>query len=286
MAEQGTSTWRHLGVVAGGGALPMLLAEQAMEAGKKVNIACLEGFADQDWQGFAVRHFQIEEIASLRDHFLEEGVEAITFAGLVRRPDMDSVAPARLDSVAEKALRDAARRGDDSLLRGVIAYFEEAGLAVIGIADIAPGQVVGEGLAGVCPVPETVRDDCRKSAQIARQIGALDIGQSAVVCDGLVLAVEAQEGTAAMLARCASLPEALRGTPQKRRGVFAKWAKPGQDRRIDLPVVGVDTIEAVAQAGLAGLALEAGAVILLDGQDVIAAADQLGLFILGMEAGD
>ncbi len=276
--------WRHLGVIAGGGPLPVVLAKSACEQGKAVSIIPIEGFADQNWEGYSTRSFKVEEIAAVREYLGAQGVDAVTFAGLVRRPDMNTITPVQLDSAAEQALREAARQGDDRLLRGVIAYFEEAGFKVIGMTAIAPDHVIGEGLAGACDVPEAVRDDCQKAIDTARQIGALDIGQSVVVAQGLVLAVEAQEGTAAMLARCAGLPQALRGTAEKRRGVFAKWAKPGQDRRIDLPVVGVDTINAVAQAGLAGLVLEAGAVVLLDPEAVIKTADEHGLFIFGMQS--
>ena len=284
-AEETETNWRHIGLVAGGGPLPLILAHSARAQDKTVSVVPIEGFADQNWDGYASRRFRVEEIAAVRDHFSSQGVDAITFAGLVRRPDMQTVEPVLLDSAAEQALRAAARQGDDKLLRGVIAYFEAAGFAVIGMADIDPGYMINEGLAGNCAIPEAVREDCERGAQIARKIGALDIGQSVVVVDGVVLAVEAQEGTAAMLARCAALPEALRGTAGKRRGVFAKWAKPGQDRSIDLPVAGVDTINAVARAGLAGLVLEAGAVVLLEPEAIIAAADRAGLFILGMKAG-
>jgi UDP-2,3-diacylglucosamine hydrolase len=115
-----------------------------------------------------------------------------------------------------------------------------------------------------------------------KTLGRLDIGQGAVVVDGLVLAVEAQEGTDAMLARCALLPEALRGVPGARRGVLVKWPKPIQERRVDLPTIGVRTIENAAAAGLAGVAGEAGGVLVLDREAVIAAADRLGLFVAGL----
>ncbi len=262
----------------------MILAQNARAQGKAVSVIALEGFADQNWDGYAVRRLTVEGFAAARDYLSSQGVDAVTFAGLVRRPDMETFAPDQTESAAGKALRDAARQGDDRLLRSVIAYFEGAGFQVIGVSDIAPGHIVGEGLAGRCMVPEEAREDCQRAADTARRIGAMDIGQSVVAAKGVVLAVEAQEGTAAMLARCAALPQALRGTADRRRGVLAKWAKPGQDRRIDLPVVGTETVNAVAQAGLAGLVLEAGAVILLEPEAVISAADRHGLFILGMKA--
>jgi DUF1009 family protein len=123
--------------------------------------------------------------------------------------------------------------------------------------------------------------DLEKALEAARVAGRFDIGQGAVVCDGLVLAVEAQEGTDAMLARIPDLPEALRGTPEARRGVLAKAPKPIQERRVDLPTIGVRTVENAARAGLAGIAGEAHGLIVLDRDGVIEAADRLGLFIWG-----
>jgi len=123
--------------------------------------------------------------------------------------------------------------------------------------------------------------DIEVAARVAAATGALDIGQGCVVCDGLVLAVEAQEGTDAMLRRCASLPEAIRGTPQRRRGVLLKRPKPLQERRIDLPTTGVSTVELAAAAGLAGIAIEAGGALMLNRPGMISAAEAQGLFLFG-----
>jgi len=116
----------------------------------------------------------------------------------------------------------------------------------------------------------------------ARAVGRLDIGQAAVSARGLILAVEAQEGTDAMLRRCADLPAALRGTAQAPVGVLAKAPKPNQDRRIDLPTIGVATLIAAARAGLAGVVGEAGALLVVDREAVIRTADELGLFVVGL----
>jgi DUF1009 family protein len=114
---------------------------------------------------------------------------------------------------------------------------------------------------------------------VARAIGALDIGQGAVCCDGLILAVEAQEGTDAMLRRVAVLPAAIRGDPEHRRGVLAKVCKPGQETRVDLPTIGPATVRHAAEAGLAGIVGEAGRLLVLDREATIALADDLGLFL-------
>jgi UDP-2,3-diacylglucosamine hydrolase len=126
--------------------------------------------------------------------------------------------------------------------------------------------------------------DVERALQIARDIGRLDIGQGAVVCDGLVLAVEAQEGTDAMLGRVADLPAAIRGAPDAPRGVLAKTPKPIQEERVDLPTIGLGTLHAVARAGLAGVVGEAGRLLVLDREAVIGLADELGVFILGVDS--
>lgn len=276
--------WGHLGIVAGGGILPQILAWQACDDGKSVSVAVLDGFADQDWDGFSNSAFKLDEIAAISSYFKASGVDAITFAGNVQRPDFETFDPEHLATSGKASLHEAARQGDDTLLRRVILMFEDVGFSVIGVADIAPDYLVHPGVIGNQKALNAARADCQRASEIARKIGALDIGQGAVVCRGLVLAVEAQEGTENMLARCQQLPGTLRGSVKNRSGVFAKWAKPGQDRRIDLPVIGVATIKAAASAGLAGLVLEANAVILLEPEAIGAAIKQHGLFMLGIEA--
>jgi DUF1009 family protein len=113
-------------------------------------------------------------------------------------------------------------------------------------------------------------------------LGALDVGQGAVVCDGLALAVEAAEGTDAMLKRIADLRESLRGTAEKKRGALVKALKPTQDAKTDMPVVGVATVKNAAAAFLAGIAVEAGQALILDKRAVAAEADRLGLFVTGI----
>jgi len=124
-------------------------------------------------------------------------------------------------------------------------------------------------------------DDLRKALHVAKKAGELDIGQGAVVCDGLVLAVEAQEGTDAMLARVAGLPADLRGSAAERKGALGKAPKPIQDLRVDMPVIGPQTLELAAAAGLVGVGGVAGKLILIDRPTLVEAADRLGLFVWG-----
>src|SRR6185312_9420122 len=166
-------------------------------------------------------------------------------------------------------------------LRYLMQGFEKEGFAIEGAHEVMGELALGEGPLGAHAPGEAHGADIAKAIEVARAIGALDIGQGAVVCDGLVLAVEAQEGTDAMLRRVADLPADVRGTPERRRGVLAKVAKPIQEDRVDLPTIGLATVEAAAAAGLAGIVGVAGKMLVLDRDAVIRAADAAGLFIAG-----
>ena len=172
----------------------------------------------------------------------------------------------------------AMQAGDDATLREFVAFFEEDGLMVRGVADIALELLPGPGvLAGALTARDQV--DAARAAAIVAALGAVDVGQGACVAQGLCLAVEALPGTDAMLAALADLPAALRPDPRLGCGLYYKAAKPGQDRRIDLPVIGPDTIRLAAAAGLGGVAFEAGSVICLDRAAMVSEAMRLGLFL-------
>ena len=132
------------------------------------------------------------------------------------------------------------------------------------------------------PLFKVHKEDAKTACEIASKIGALDIGQCAVVCQGVVLAVEAQEGTDAMLKRVADLPSDIRGSASERKGVLAKMVKPTQETRVDLPTIGPATIENAAAAGLAGIVAEGGRAFIIDKDEVITLADAAGLFIAGL----
>jgi hypothetical protein len=176
----------------------------------------------------------------------------------------------------------AARQGDESLLRYLTGVLEQEGFEVEGAHQVMGNLALEPGPLGrIAPAAEHAAD-ISKALAVAKAIGGLDIGQGAVVCHGLVLAVEAQEGTDAMLCRVAELPEDVRGTPDRRRGVLAKAPKPIQEERVDLPTIGVATVEGADRAGLAGIVGVAGKMLVIDRDAVIAAADARGLFIVGV----
>ncbi|MBV9549772.1 MAG: UDP-2,3-diacylglucosamine diphosphatase LpxI [Alphaproteobacteria bacterium] len=274
-----------LAIIAGGGALPKAVAQSARADGRAVFVIGLIGSLDEEeaW----IKAFPHEFISpgapgqafkSLR----RENVGEILLAGKVERPRFSEL---KLDAkgvlLMPRALK-AARQGDDALLRFLVAMFEKEGFRAIGVAEAAPGLVCGEGNLGKLSPSEEHRADMARGFAIVKALGALDVGQAAAVCEGLALAVEAAEGTDRMITRISTLREALRGTPQQKRGVLVKALKPTQDAKTDMPVIGTATLDAVAAVGLAGIGLEAGASLIMDKEAVAARADALGLFVTGV----
>jgi DUF1009 family protein len=176
----------------------------------------------------------------------------------------------------------AARHGDDRLLSFLVGEFEKEGFLVEGAHEVTALLTLGVGPIGRCAPGPAHQLDIDRAMAAARAIGAIDAGQAAVSCDGLILALEAQEGTDALLDRVAGLPAAIRGAPGQARGVLAKACKPAQETRVDLPTIGPRTVRGAAAAGLAGIVGEGGKVLVLEREIVAALADELGLFVSGL----
>lgn len=280
------AAWRKLGIIAGGGALPLALAEQCAASGKPYFVAQIEHFANADYAGHPGAAFNIGAISTRIAALREEGCDALVFAGYVTRPNFSEVTLDEGGQALLPRIVAAARDGDDALLRALVDAHAEAGFHVVGADEIADDLRAAPGQWGALAPSERDLSDMKKAAKIAAAIGDLDIGQGAVVCSGLVLAVEAQEGTDQMLRRVSELRPEIRGVADARRGVLVKRPKPIQDRRIDLPIIGVATIENAAAAGLAGVAVEAGGALAIDKARIVAAADREGLFVYGFTAAD
>ncbi len=275
-----------LGVIAGLGDLPVRIAEAAEDRGERVYVLRVAGFSEPRLDRFPGEVVGFGEIGRQIRLLKTAGCETLVFAGVVRRPDF---ARLKLDMRGARLLPKvlaAARKGDDALLRTLLGEFEKEGFRIIGAHEADTALQAATGLIAGPEPDAATRDDIHRAMQVARAIGNLDVGQGCVVCDGLVLAVEAQEGTDRMLERVATLDPAIRGTPGARRGVLAKCPKPIQDRKIDLPTIGVTTVNGAAKAGLAGIAVEGGGALILDLDGVIAAADRHGLFVFGVPAPD
>lgn len=267
----------RLGIVAGSGELPKRLLEACRAQGRDVFVLALEGHTDSAWVanlphvwirlGAAANGF-----AALR----AAGVTEVVFAGPVRRPSLASLMP---DLRAAKFLARVGMRalGDDGLLSAIVKEFEAEGFHVVGADEVLKDIVAPAGAIGSLLPDESAQADITRGLAVVRALGALDIGQAVVVEAGVVLGVEAIEGTDELIARTAKLKREGR-----RRGVLVKAKKPGQERRVDLPTIGAGTVERVAAAGLAGIALEAGSALVLDRNEVAHEADAKGIFVVGI----
>lgn len=272
-----------LGLIAGGGSLPAMVADHCREAGRDYFVIRLKGFADEAMRLHPGADVGLGQLGKCIKLLRQEGCKAVCFVGKVDRPDFSSLVPDMRGVAALPGVIAAARKGDDALLRRIVQEFEKEGFVIEGAHQVESGLTLPKGALGRhAPKPEH-QGDIELALKVAREIGRLDVGQGAVVCDGLVLAVEAQEGTDAMLRRVADLPAAIRGSPEHPKGVLAKAPKPIQETRVDLPTIGVATVHRAARAGLAGVVGEAERLLVVEREQVIRIADDLGLFIFGVE---
>jgi len=270
-----------LGLIAGGGALPVSVAARCEAEGRPVFVVRLAGFADVHLARYPGLDAGMAEFGRILSALKKEGCTAVCFAGTVSRPDFRTLKPDMKGAALMPGIIAAATRGDDALLRKILSVFEGEGYAIEGADDILGGETLPAGALGAVRPTDEQLSDLRKALHVAEKAGELDIGQGAVVCPGLVLAVEAQEGTDAMLSRVAGLPADLRGSVRERKGALGKAPKPIQDMRVDMPVIGARTVEMAAAAGLAGVGGVAGRLILIDRAGLMEAADRLGLFVWG-----
>lgn len=260
----------RIAVIAGqGGLAPAIIA-----ALDDPPVYALEGFAPE---GVSARPFRLERLMPLLDELLEQGVRQVVFAGVVHRPRLDPEAFDPRTAQLVPRIMMAMQSGDDAALRTVLDIFEENELQIASVDQILPDLVPRAGVLTGQPSAADRRDAAR-GAQILGVTGGLDIGQGVVVAQGLCLAIETLPGTDAML-EFAARHAGLRPDPEGARGVFYKAPKPGQDRRIDLPALGPDSVARAASAGLAGIAWQAGGVILLQREKTIRHARQAGLFL-------
>ena len=261
-----------LGILAGSGVLPGRLIAACREARREVFVVAFERMAraeDIDATAHAWAH--VGEVDRTLALLREAGVEEVVMAGPVERPGLRSL---RLDRHARKILMGLGR--GDKLVSVLVKEFESEGFRVVAVDDILTGLVAPLGPIGALEPDADARADIAVATKAARALGALDIGQAAVAQQGVVIGVEAVEGTDALLARCAKLRREGAG------GVLVKLKMPGQERRADLPTIGPSTIEGAVAAGLRGIAIEAAGSLVVDRAAVAAAADAAGMFVVGI----
>lgn len=268
-----------LALVAGSGDLPRLIAEDRRRQGLPLLVVRFEGVHAPWADGMDVLDLPFEKPGRLFKAMKAKGCDRVCFAGGMTRPRLD---PLRFDlkalGLAVKALA-LLKKGDDAMLRGFASIFESEGYRMVAAQDLLEGMLAPEGVFGAVQPSDQDREDALRAAAIVAAMGAVDVGQAAVVCDGICLGVEAIAGTDALLEEVARLPEGLRHGDAG--GVLLKGPKPGQDWRMDLPAIGPETVRRAALAGLAGICVEAGAVLVLGREETVRAADEAGLFLWG-----
>lgn len=271
-----------LGIVCGAGSFPVAVANAVVKTGRPVVLVGFYGYADSSIERFPHEwtHFGAfgRLVALLRKH----NVRDVVAVGSVYRPRLKDF---RLDWMTLRILPRLAklyRGGDDHLLSGVIDLVHDVGFRMISVADVAPNMTVPEGVLGALRPNADDEADIRFGHALLRALGPFDVGQAAAVSGKRVLAIEAAEGTAGMMARLAEMRASGKLRLADKAGILVKAPKPGQDRRIDLPAVGAETVQQAAKAGLRGIAVEAGGTIVPDLAAMVAAADAAGIFLIGV----
>ena len=273
-----------LAIVCGGGAFPAAVADAVQRRGRRVLLLALRGFADPETiERYPHQWIYLGAIGQIIRRMKRQGCRDLVFVGTVHRPRLRDI---RLDWTTVRwlpAYVRVARQGDNHLLSNIARLFDYLGMRVRGIQEVAPELLVPSGVLGRGRPNSAEEAEIKLGRSAIQALGPLDVGQAAVVVGGRVIAIEAAEGTAAMLARVAEIRRSGRVHAAARAGVLVKGPKPGQERRLDLPAIGVDTVKQAAAAGLAGIAVEAGGTIAADANALVRAADEAGLFLFGFE---
>ncbi|MCY4048017.1 MAG: UDP-2,3-diacylglucosamine diphosphatase LpxI [Hyphomicrobiales bacterium] len=274
-----------LGIIAGGGALPEMIARAAIKQGREVTVLALTGEADGSLDPFAPHWINMGELRRGISLLQKGGVRDLVIVGKVRRPGLRNF---RGDSEGWKFLLHwviTKRSSDEQLLQALQRYLKErGGFRIIAAQEICESLLTAPGFLGHHCANNETQKDITLGIKVARASAKYDIGQGVVVCRGVVLAVEAQEQTNNMLRRVSELGESLRGSSQERAGVFVKLPKPLQTRELDWPVIGEKTIIEASRAGLSGIVLQAGGCLLVDAEAIARRIDAEEMFLLSLEA--
>ncbi|MDR1950932.1 MAG: UDP-2,3-diacylglucosamine diphosphatase LpxI, partial [Bacteroidales bacterium] len=262
---------KKLGLLAGGGVLPTEIIKYCNDTGREVFAIGLEPYSWEEQIKDAPHIFaKIGEVGKILKTFAKNDVKEIVMAGGIKRPSFKELIPdwQGAKMIARLAIK---KMGDNDLFLAAIEEIENHGFKVVGIEDVVPEMLFSEGVYGKVKPSSDDMDDIQRGIAVAKALGAVDVGQAAVVQEGIVLAVEAAEGTDMMLSRAATIKK------QGKAPVMVKVKKPLQDTRTDLPAIGLQTIEQLKNYGIKGIAVEAGAILLIERETVIKMADEAGI---------
>ncbi len=279
MSEAQPSQLPTLGIIAGSGRLPLQLVETCRSTGRPFFIITFENATDSaTFKNMPHAVVRLGAVGEALAHLRSAGATELVLAGRISRPSLGGLRPDMVGAKLLAKLGASFFSGDDALLRSVVAFLEGEGFKVVGANQVTHDLLAPYGQLGKVVPDNRCESDIVKGFQVAKRLGELDVGQSVIVENGYVLGVEAAEGTDALIERCKGLKREIDA------GVLVKICKPGQESRVDLPAIGPSTIEKIAACGFKGIAVEASASIILDKAAVIARADELGIFILGVKS--
>ncbi len=266
-----------LAIIAGQGSLPAMIIDAARNTYNDLFVIAFHGeTAEHITKNLEHCWLNIEEIARTLELCHKHQVSHIVMAGKLTRPTLHKLTPKILAAKIVSRLGKALFAGDDALFRAITSIFEQEGFCVVGVDDLLEELLTPQGiLTNAAPSQQTL-EDINIAIPIIRTIGELDIGQSLVIKNGIILGVEAAEGTDALIARCANLHD-----KEETGGVLVKACKPKQERRVDLPAIGPNTIKEIVKSGLAGIAIESGASLIIERKKVVELANSNNIFIKG-----
>ncbi|KLN61466.1 UDP-2,3-diacylglucosamine pyrophosphatase [Kiloniella spongiae] len=269
-----------LGILAGGGELPRRLIKLCQDTGQDFFVIAFKGQTDNQTV-IGVDHLwsRLGAAGEIISKLKEKHVTDLVMIGPVKRPSMSELRP-DWRALQFFAKIGAKSLGDDGLLKSVVSALESEGFNLLGVDDILHDLLATKEIYGKISPDEQALADIKRGVEVGRMMGLVDVGQSVVVQQGLVLGVEAIEGTDALIDRCADLKRDAAG------GVLVKLKKPQQERRADLPTIGIETVKRAIKAGLRGIAIEAGGALVVDRDAVVALANEAGLFLIGIEPAD
>lgn len=270
-----------LGIVAGSGELPRQVIKRVIKSGRSVFVVAIEGNTDvQTVENIQHVWINLGAIGTAIEHLKAAGVSELVLAGKINRPSIKSLRPDATGAKLIAKLGFSLFGGDSAIFKTIVGFLEEQGFRIVGSESLMEDLIAPAGPLGQHIPDKQTQKDIEIGARVVKAMGEFDIGQAVIVKNGLVLGIEAAEGTDGLIERCNGLKGEGKG------GVLVKARKPLQENRVDLPTIGENTIERISQAGFAGIALEAGHALIVNRSKVIRLADNLGLFVIGFSLGE
>ncbi len=273
-----------IAIICGGGSFPLAVANALAKQGRSFVLLPLRGFADSSIEYFPHHWVKLGQIGNLLRLLRAEDCKELVMIGSLVRPALMQIGFDFKTIMMLPRIARAYRGGDNTLLSSIANMIEQEGFKVRGVHELLPQLLMPEGPAGSIRPSSDEEEDIHIGFDFVRALGVFDVGQAAVISNKRILAVEAAGGTAEMLSHLAELRKNGKIKLSGRAGVLVKAPKPKQDRRIDLPAIGPDTVEQAKAAGLSGIAVEAGGTIIADPEALARTADAAGIFLMGYKS--